>query len=222
MNEIQSKASILLVLGFLAFTLFAVTNTWADEVKPSPADYANLEDIKTNQKILAETREAHERFEQAKEWNELEVSELARNGWCVTWDTLELVTCSSRKASPVSDDKRELLTGPCNGDERCICITNGIFKHDSGWATAGVGKKALNPGNMRIPRTWTPSVEMSSYNSGQNGIFAKFNSLEDGIRANVELYQRFYAQYENADALVSVWADGGGDASYRAAVANCF
>lgn len=123
---------------------------------------------------------------------------------------------------PVSDKARELLTGPCNGDEKCICIVNGIFKHDSGWATAGVGKKALNPGNMRIPKTWEPSVPFTVYHSKGNGQFAQFKTLEDGVIANVELYQRFYAQYESANALVNVWADGGGNASYRSAVANCF
>jgi hypothetical protein len=115
-----------------------------------------------------------------------------------------------------------MLTKSCKGDERCICINNAIFKHDSGWATAGVGRKANNPGNMRPPKLWTPSVPFTIYHAKGNGQFAKFETLEDGVQANVELYFRHYAKYENADALVNVWADGGGNSSYRGAVRKCF
>lgn len=69
---------------------------------PTPQDYANLEDIKNNQKVLEETREAHERFMQAKAWNESEVENLSRDGWCPSWNPdpqkITLVQC---KAEPI-------------------------------------------------------------------------------------------------------------------------
>lgn len=69
------------------------TRAKAEIPKPSKEDYANLEDIKANQEILEENREAHERFMQAKGWNEAEVSELGKNGWCVAWNTMTLEPC---------------------------------------------------------------------------------------------------------------------------------
>lgn len=119
-------------------------------------------------------------------------------------------------------DRLDMLTKACNGDEKCICVNHAIFKHDSGWATAGVGRKANNPGNMRPPKTWSPSVPFTIYYAKGNGQFARFESLRDGVQANVELYFRFYSKYTNADDLVDVWADGGGNASYRNAVRKCF
>lgn len=117
----------------------------------------------------------------------------------------------------------------CGDDERCICINNAVFIHDSGWATANnrdgspsVGKRLNNPGNMRPPKKWKPSVPFVPVKVPGNGEFAKFNSLEDGVRANVELYKRHYAKYKTADALVNVWADGGGNHHYRQAVRDCF
>lgn len=107
------------------------------------------------------------------------------------------------------------------GDEKCVCVNNAIYRHDSGWATAGVGKKTRNPGNMRVPSTWKPSVPFEVYHSPGNGVFSKFKTLEDGIVANVELYARLY-QDLSAPALVSRWADGGGDRHYRSAVSSCY
>lgn len=113
-----------------------------------------------------------------------------------------------------------MLDKACDGDKKCICINNAIFKHDSSWSTAGVGKRALNPCNMRVPGTWRPSVKIGSLNS-VNGKFAKFNSLEDGVTACVELYKRLYSDLP-ADKLVSRWTDSGGNANYRKAVASCY
>lgn len=110
----------------------------------------------------------------------------------------------------------------CNGDAKCVCVENAIFTHDSGWATAGVGKKTNNPGNMRPPRLWQPSVPLTIYKAPGNGVFARFATLEEGVQANVELYTRHYAKYTTADALVSAWAGGGGNAQYRGAVRSCF
>jgi hypothetical protein len=120
-----------------------------------------------------------------------------------------------------SGNRLILLEDACGQNNfKCICINHAIFKHDSSWATAGVGKRANNPCNMRVPRTWKPSVPMSHINS-VNGEFAKFKTLEDGVTACVELYNRLYSDLPPAK-LVSRWTDGGGNKAYRSAVANCF
>ena len=117
-----------------------------------------------------------------------------------------------------------MLDKACAGDKKCICINNAIFKHDSSWSTAGVGKRALNPCNMRPPKTWKPSVTFKPMAVNQGGditYFAKFNSLQDGVTACVELYKRLYSDLP-ADKLVSRWTDGGGNKEYRSAVRNCY
>lgn len=87
----------LVIVAFAALMAYGISSTKADEPTPSAQDYANLEDIKNNQKVLEATREAHERFMQAKEWNESEVSALAENGWCPKWaedsDDITLEPC---------------------------------------------------------------------------------------------------------------------------------
>ncbi|MGE0536665.1 MAG: hypothetical protein AB7O68_16965 [Pirellulales bacterium] len=107
------------------------------------------------------------------------------------------------------------------GDAKCACVNNAIFKHDSSWGTAGVGKKTNNLCNMRPPKTWTPSVQFTVYRTAHNGEFAKFATREDGITACVELYSRFYRDM-SALQLVRVWTDGGGNAAYRSQVASCY
>lgn len=82
--------SLMLVLAYCFIARAAVAET----PKPSKADLQNLEDIKANQEILEENREAHEAFMQAKSWNEAEVSELGKNGWRVDWATMKLVPLS--------------------------------------------------------------------------------------------------------------------------------
>lgn len=101
-----------------------------------------------------------------------------------------------------------------------MCINHAIFKHDSSWATAGVGARANNPCNMRVPATWVPSVPISRMQS-VNGEFAKFRTLEGGVTACVELYQRLYKDLP-ASTLVSRWTDGGGNQAYRSAVSSCY
>lgn len=240
MNTPRKRAQAL--VGLSIITVFFGIATGAFHAKaedqPTPEDYANLSDIQQNQKVLEDNRPAYEAFLAAKKWNEAETSELAKNGWCPVWNedpskiTLERCSFKSGPTTPekivnvsytpskVTENARELLTGPCNGDEKCICINNAIFKHDSSWATAGVGKRALNPCNMRVPGTWKPSVSMRSINS-VNGVFARFDSLEDGVTACVELWQRLYKDLP-ADKLVSRWTDGGGNTHYRSAVRSCY
>jgi hypothetical protein len=114
-----------------------------------------------------------------------------------------------------------ILASACAGDGKCICINSAIFKHDSSWATAGIGKKTNNVCNMRPPKLWKPSVPFTIYNAPGNGKFAKFNSIADGITACVELYQRNYKHLPPA-ALVSRWTDKGGNRAYRSSVASCY
>jgi len=130
----------------------------------------------------------------------------------------------AKKEEPKTD-RQKMLASACQkiapNDPKCYCINNAVFKHDSSWATSGVGKKTNNPGNMRVPRLWKPSVSFTVYHSPGNGVFSKFKTLEDGITANVELYSRLYKDL-SPGTLVDVWADGGGNAHYRGAVKSCF
>lgn len=122
-------------------------------------------------------------------------------------------------------DKQKFLRKTCEkiapDDPECYCVMDNVFRQDSGWGTMGVGKKANNMGNMRVPSTWKPSVPMTVYHAAGNGTFAKFESVEDGIVANVELYSRFYKDL-SPQLLLSRWVHGGGNANYRAAVFSCF
>lgn len=131
-----------------------------------------------------------------------------------------------------SGDRHTLLATACGAtDTKCICINHAIFKHDSGWATANnrdgspsVGKRALNPCNMRPPKTWKPSVPftiMPTIQNGETTYFAKFKTLEDGVTACVELYKRNYSTLP-PDTLVSRWTAGGGKGAYQSAVNSCF
>lgn len=128
-------------------------------------------------------------------------------------------------AKPTQAEEKGPLDKACDthapGDSKCACVLNEIFKHDSSWATAGVGKRANNPCNMRIPATWTPAVGKPKKEYSVNGVFAKFATLEDGISACTELYARRY-QDLLPEKLVSVWTDGGGNGAYRSSVKSCY
>lgn len=229
MTTPKQRAMFLLIFAFVVFIVGAVTTTWADD-GPTPEDLANLADIQANQKVIEENREAHERFLLFKGYNEAEVTELARNGWCPVWNEdpskIELERCSPASApstperivnvsytpSRVSDRARELLTGPCNGDEKCICVNNAIFIHDSSWSTSGVGARSLGPCNMRVPSSWTPSVPLSSM-WAKHGEYAKFETLQDGVTACVELWQRFY-EGKTAFATAKVWTGNANNKDY--------
>lgn len=74
------------VLAMLTAVVMVLTNNAKADDTPSPEDLANLADIQANQRVLAETRESYEKFLLFKSYNEAEVAELARNGWCVKFD----------------------------------------------------------------------------------------------------------------------------------------
>ena len=250
MDSPKQRAVFLLIFAFAVFMVGYLT-TEADEPCKSAEALSHLANVKKNQPRIAENRDARNRvasaftseseinpedvegynaFVRNKAWNASENEALAKLGCRIDWETLELVPTThapeklvnvSYTPSTVTADHREMLSGPCNGDEKCICIVNAVAKHDSSWSTAGVGKKVNNPCNLRPPATWEPSVPFSIYHAKGNGVFARFDSVKDGATACVELYQRFY-QDLTADQLVSRWTDGGGDKHYRSAVANCF
>jgi len=111
-------------------------------------------------------------------------------------------------------------------DAQCVCINNAVFVRDSAWATANnadgtpsVGKRMNNPGNVRClgDNSPVPSVCTPTKN---NGSFAKFDSLEDGVRANVDLYARLYAGKGWTD-LTNTWAQTKSK-EYHEAVGSCF
>lgn len=118
-------------------------------------------------------------------------------------------------------EKKILLAHACGNDDRCVCVNDAIFKHDSSWATAGIGARINNPCNMRVPSTWKPSVPFTVYRARGNGVFSRFETLQDGVTACVELYARNY-KHLPPDTLVSIWTDGGGNRAYRAAVSSCY
>lgn len=116
MNKDTRKLATAMLTALIIVTSAAAlaTRAKAEIPKPSKEDYANLEDIKANQEILSECRaqyvaikdnvdlgwkinpdfvECYNRFVEAKGWNEAEVSELGKNGWCVNWATMELTSC---------------------------------------------------------------------------------------------------------------------------------
>lgn len=118
----MSKHYPLVILLTITALLGLLTNfAGAAERKPSREDYANLEDIKQNQICLHDNRASHtrvtntfrkaekvdpkdipayNRFVDCKKWNELEVSELGKNGWTVNWQTMELTDSQPTSVTP--------------------------------------------------------------------------------------------------------------------------
>jgi hypothetical protein len=96
---------------------------------------------------------------------------------------------------------------------------NAIFIHDSKWATEGVGKWANNPGNLRCMSSASPYKHQCVESPG-NGFFAKFQTLEDGIGANVDLYARLYAG-KTAREITRIWAQTN-NPSYFSAIDKCY
>lgn len=122
---------------------------------------------------------------------------------------------------------QDTLFKSCNGQKKCICINDAIFKHDSSWATAGVGARTLNPCNTR-PSANHPKPFKVAYS--KNGPFAQFSTLDDGIISCVSLYQRNYSKL-GPTATVKIWSGHSRDKNfpstpseraYVSAVASCY
>lgn len=105
------------------------------------------------------------------------------------------------------------------GDGKCVCVMLAIAKHDSQYATAGVGKKTNNPCNTRPSGDNSYSKE-GVYESHGNGWFATYPNLRDGAYACTDLYVRRFAG-RTAKNLTDVWAQTKSK-SYHNAVASCY
>ena len=84
----------LLALAIIMTVSFLASIARADGAPQEAVE--NLEVMRANQKILDETREAHERFVQAKEDNERREQRNIELGWRTDWSTLELVPLTPR------------------------------------------------------------------------------------------------------------------------------
>lgn len=85
----STAQAILFSLLIVVAVSFLAATVKAGPPKPSKADLQNLEDIKENQRGIA----------QREEWNKAEIAELNKNGWNVQWnadpDSLVLVPLES-------------------------------------------------------------------------------------------------------------------------------
>lgn len=105
--------AVLIVIGS-AMTAVAY-HAQASEPQPTAQDYIRVNHIKQNQPRITESRPGAKRVIQAvqdgtkidpkdvkdyntfvenKAWNASEVDALAKNGWCLQWDTMKLEQCS--------------------------------------------------------------------------------------------------------------------------------
>lgn len=86
----------------------------------------------------------------------------------------------------------------------------GVFRADSGFCTAGVGKRTNNCGNIRpgSGKYGDPGRNWVAESSPGNGYFRKYQTLEDGIYDNVALYVQLYEGMAVRD-MQRVWARAG-------------
>lgn len=117
-------------------------------------------------------------------------------------------------------DKQKMLDKACDGDAQCICVVDKIAIMDSSWATAGIGKRTLNPCNLRPPSSWKFPVPYTAYQAKGNGYFAHFETLQDGVTACAATYNKYYRDMSPRQ-LVKVWAQSSNQ-NYVNMVATCF
>ncbi|QGH72441.1 MAG: hypothetical protein [Siphoviridae sp. ctpQM7] len=115
----------------------------------------------------------------------------------------------------------EACTALAPGDRRCECVNAEIMRHDSLFATAGVGKKLLNPANIRCIKPEDSVVPVSCVPSPQNGSFSSFKTLRDGTYAGVALYVKKYAGRHH-ESIVRIWAGNPQSKGYWEGVRSCF
>ena len=92
--DMRTIKTFLLCFGLVCIAAIAGRVLMADASGPSAEDYADLKVIQQNQEIIAETREAYNRFMAAKEDNEARVKALNGRGWNVDWHSMSLVQAS--------------------------------------------------------------------------------------------------------------------------------
>ena len=95
-----------------------------------------------------------------------------------------------------------------------------IFRHDSNWATAGIGARTNNPGNLRCLGSDNPWQKSCVASVNNNGHFASFATLKDGIYANVDLWNRLY-RGKGADNIARIWAGCPQTKAYWDALRSC-
>ena len=117
-----------------------------------------------------------------------------------------------------------LIVSACNEyaptDQLCPCIVSAMAKNDSLFATAGVGARTKNPGNMRcVADIFMPNG--TDCVGSLSGSFSAFQTLEEGVRQNVALYIRKYAG-KAPDEVTRVWAGSPRSEGYWKDIRSCY
>lgn len=95
-----------------------------------------------------------------------------------------------------------------------------MAKNDSAFATAGVGARTKNPGNMRcVSDIFMPKGTQCI--GSASGKFSSFQTLEEGVRQTVALYVRKYAGKAPND-ITRVWAGNPKTKGYWEDIQRCF
>jgi hypothetical protein len=152
--------NLLVLVAFVIAIGLLTAHAKAGERKPSREDLANLEDIARNQTCLADNRPAHtrvsnsfrnkqkvdpkdipsyNRFLDCKYWNELEVNALARNGWAVRWDTMELVqkdTNSPVRIHSSQDVNKPVVSNAAPPGLDLDKLAIAVAKHETAYCTS--------------------------------------------------------------------------------------
>ena len=122
---------------------------------------------------------------------------------------------------PYAESIRSSCSSLAKHDPRCVCILHAIAKHDSAYASSGIGKKHNNIGNIRCLKEYgiVPSACAASLNG--NGHFASFDSVDDSIIALADLYVRKYAG-RSPDDITRIYAGNPQSSEYWKAVRSCY
>lgn len=80
-----AAVGIVIVTAFIGHAIHAQA-----EEGPSAQNYAQLAQIKENQKVISKNRESYNLFMQAKQDNEKQISLLGKDGYTVDWSKMEL------------------------------------------------------------------------------------------------------------------------------------
>lgn len=175
------KAAGAVVLAFVIVTCTALVASTARADGPSKADLQNLEDIKRNQEIIEENRPAHERFLEAKGWNEAEIRELNKAGWNVNWQTMQLVPFEAPQAVAPKPAKKAPKVSGVDLDK----LADAVAMHETGYCKSPGSPKANARNNCWGIMYWPGGVRtLKTYSSIQEG-------KEDFKRIWAKHYKRF-------------------------------
>ena len=90
-NKSTAK-TVLVTIGIVLSASILAASYQVDASGPKAEDYADLKGIDENQKIIEETRPAHERFIQAKQDNEKRVASLNSRGFNIDWASMSITS----------------------------------------------------------------------------------------------------------------------------------